>query len=240
MIDTHCHLLPGLDDGARSQVESVQMARRLVEFGVSRVVCTPHYSRRYPTPVSTATERLTALRNALDALGIELATELAAEISPSLALSAPGKEIVARCLPGGYAIVELVPTTGADVVDDVSDRFASLDLKPVYAHPERCQAIQQRPGTLDDARAIGALVQVVASSLSGATDSRVAAAAWSLIETGRVDLVATDAHRPYAMQIQLSSVASVIERRYGKDAAHALTTTNPARVLEPRGRTVSC
>ena len=232
MIDTHCHLLPGLDDGARSQAEAIRMARRLVEFGIHRVVCTPHYSQRFQTSVPAASRRLAALREVLQTLRIGLALDLAAELSPELAVLAPDEEIVTRSLPGGYAIVELVPTTTAEVVDGTLERFANLDLLPIFAHPERCRAVQRQPTVLDDARAAGAFVQVVAASLTGQVQDGVAAAAWNLIESGRADLLATDAHRPHTAQIQLRSVASVVARRYGGELAETLTSRNPALLLE--------
>ncbi|HZC28110.1 MAG TPA: CpsB/CapC family capsule biosynthesis tyrosine phosphatase, partial [Gaiellaceae bacterium] len=65
MIDTHCHLLPGLDDGPQRAVESVELARALARAGVQHVVCTPHVSRRYPTRPREAHERLEAVRTLL-------------------------------------------------------------------------------------------------------------------------------------------------------------------------------
>ena len=232
MIDTHCHLLPGVDDGARSQLEAIEMARRLLRFGVRRVVCTPHYSRRFPTAVPTARERLEALRHALEVLGVPIELDLAAEVSPELALVAPGEEILARALPGRYGIVELVATTPASRVAQVLERYASLDLRPIFAHPERCLAIQRDPALVDDVRSAGAMVQVVATSLVGRADRKVATAAWELLDARRVDLLGTDAHRPRLPQIQLGPVASLVARRYGDDVVQALTKTNPARILQ--------
>ena len=86
MIDTHCHLLPGLDDGTRSPSEAIALAAELRDAGVRTVLCTPHLSRRFPTDLAVARERLAALVAELEASGIALELRLAAELSPNFAV----------------------------------------------------------------------------------------------------------------------------------------------------------
>jgi len=233
MIDTHCHILPGLDDGARTPSDAILMARRLVECGVRTVVCTPHFSRRYLTTVQAGTRRLVELRRALTTLGIELEAHLAAEIGPELALVVPTAELTRRSLPGGFAIVELVATTPPQFVSAATQRLAEIGLRPVFAHPERCVAVQERPTILDEARAAGALVQVVAASILMQKRNSVTAAAWNLIDSGRADLLASDAHRPYGTRLQLGPIGDLVRRRYGASVLETLMVTNPARLLRP-------
>ncbi len=234
MIDSHCHLLPGLDDGPRTDGEAVQMARRLVESGVREIVCTPHFSRRYPTSVPNATARHEKLRRALTTLGVELVTHLAAEIGPELALLVPPPELTSRSLPGGFAIVELVPSTPPQFITDVTQRLAQIGLRPVFAHPERCVAVQKRPGILDEGRRAGGFVQIVGPSLIAQGPSTVTTAAWGLIDSGRADLLASDAHRPYGPRVQLGPLGDLVSQRYGAASLEALTITNPRRLLTPR------
>ena len=231
MIDSHCHLVHGLDDGPRTMAEALRMARRLVEFGVRAVVCTPHFSRRFPTSVSDASASYQALRRTLDTLGVELETHLAAEIGPDLALIVPAAELTRRSLPSGFAIIELVSSTPPEFIVAATQRLAELGLRPVFAHPERCLAVQKKPGILDEARAAGALVQVVAPSLLTQSHRGIAAAAWGLIDSGRADLLASDAHRPYGNRIQLGLIGDLVSQRYGGPVLEALTVGNPARLL---------
>jgi len=207
------------------------MARRLVEFGVRAVVCTPHFSRRYPTSVAGATASHQELHRALNTLGVELETHLAAEIGPDLTLVVPAAELTRRALPSGFAIVELVSATPSEFVLAATQRLAELGLRPVFAHPERCLAVQKRPGILDEARAAGALVQVVGPSLLTQRHRSVAATAWGLIDSGRADLLASDAHRPYGARPQLGPIGDLVSRRYGASVLETLTVTNPARLL---------
>lgn len=234
MIDTHCHLLPGLDDGPRSELDAVRMARQLVRFGVKEVVCTPHYSRRYPTSTFAAADRRSDLIRALSALEIELETHLAAEVHPELVLTAPGSELLHRSLPGGFLLVELIASTPARFVSAALERLGALELLPVFAHPERCHAVQRRPELLDEPRAAGALVQIVGPSLLTGRDRSVTTAAWNLLDAGRADLLATDAHTARGTRTQLAPLGDLVARRYGHAAVEQLTLTNAWRLLGRR------
>ena len=231
MIDTHCHLLAGLDDGPRSFNDSIRMARHLHETGVDLVVCTPHYNVRFPTPLPAAAEALERLAVALSTLEIPLSLRLAAELDAATAIDAPSADIRARAIAPGYVLVELGPATLPPGIDRVVSRLAGLQLSPVFAHPERCRAVQQHPGLLDGARSDGALVQVVASSLIPSATPAVGRTGWGLIEAGRVDLVASDAHRPESRRLNLGPLAAEIGRRFGEAAAAELLSLAPARLL---------
>jgi protein-tyrosine phosphatase len=234
VIDTHCHLLPGLDDGPRSELEAVRMARQLVRFGVKQVVCTPHYSRRYPTSMVAAAGRRIELIRALSALGIELETHLGAEVHPELVLTAPDDELLGRALPGGFLLVELIASTPARFVSAALERLGVLELLPVFAHPERCHAVQRRPELLDEPRAAGALVQIVAPSLLMGRDRSVTNAAWNLLDAGRADLLATDAHTAHGTRTQLRPLGDLVARRYGHEAVEQLTLTNARKLFGRR------
>jgi protein-tyrosine phosphatase len=231
VIDTHCHLLPYLDDGPASETESMEMARRMSADGVRAIVCTPHFSRRFPTSTERALARFLQLRADLVDLGIDLRTELAAEVSPSMALSAPSEELAARAIGGSFVLIELKPLTEASFLADVLARLLPSGLLPVFAHPERCLAVQRSPHIVDDAREAGALLQVVVPSLVGMAAASVRATAWSLVESGRADLVASDAHGSSGARLQLAATRTVIASRCSDAVATRLMSTTPASLL---------
>jgi protein-tyrosine phosphatase len=232
LIDTHCHLLPRVDDGPRTDADAIRLARKLSDEGVTTVVCTPHFSEHFPTPSVLARERHDELRRELDVLGIELETTLAAEVSVGLALRTPLERLRARAIAGRYLLVELVSDTPAPAARAVAGRLAEAELLPIFAHPERCRAVQLDPTLLDEVREAGALVQVVAPSLAGRWGDEVWRAAWQLVESGRADLLASDAHRVSASSPQLAAVATLVESRCGRERREELTETAPRRLLE--------
>jgi protein-tyrosine phosphatase len=233
VIDTHCHLLPGIDDGPRDDDETLALARQLEEDGVTRVVCTPHFSRQFPTSHELALERLTSTRALLAAAGIPLELDLAAEVSPAWAVSEPVEELRRRAIAGRFVLVELTPETPEPLPAAAAARLRDAGLGLVVAHPERSRAVQRRPGLVAEVRAAGAAVQVVASSLVGRWGGAVASTAWGLLEAGRADLIASDAHRA-RRESSLSEARALVRSRLGEEALHELTVRAPGALVAGR------
>lgn len=231
MIDTHCHLLHALDDGPRTLADSVGLAGELAAAGVRRVVCTPHYSRRYPTDPAVARERLDELEQQLARSDVPVALSLGAELSSAFAVSDPMSELVRRTIEGRFLLVELEPATPAAVLETVVERLEGQGLRPIFAHPERSKSVREQPRLLAEARAAGALVQVVSPSLVGRWGGEVETAAWRLLDRGVVDLLASDSHRRGRGAVSLARALDAIDRRYGAGVVAELTEHAPARIV---------
>jgi protein-tyrosine phosphatase len=238
VIDTHCHLLHSLDDGPKSERDSIALARELAAAGVHAIVCTPHFSRRYPTALEPARQRIAELERRLSEARIPLPLSLAAEVSPAFAVSEPMEKLLPRSIDGRYLLVELEPDTPAAFLETAVDRLAGERLSPVFAHPERCVSVRVQPRLLDEARAAGALAQVVAPSLTGRWGTAVGVAAWKLLEAGVVDLLGSDSHRPAKAITHLERAAAAIEERYGAHVLADLTERAPSRLLGATAREV--
>jgi protein-tyrosine phosphatase len=236
VIDTHCHLLFGLDDGPRTSTEMLALARQQVAVGVTKTICTPHFSRTFPTRHELARERLEETRELLAAARVALDLDLAAEVSPGTAASVPTAALRERAIGGQFALVEMERDTPAPFAVAIAERLAADGLGLVLGHPERSRALQRLPEALDAARAAGALVQVVAPSLAGRWGGSVASSAWAFLESGRVDLLATDAHRARS-QPSLPKVRRLVVDRLGEPEWLRLTETVPHAVasgIDPR------
>lgn len=232
MIDTHCHLLPGLDDGPRDDRGSVELARMLADQGVRRVICTPHYSAMFPTRHAEAVERHRAFKPLLASAGIELQTSVAAEVGPGYAATAPIDEVLERSIDGRYLLVEVLPDSSPYALLTIHERLRERSLEVVFGHPERAHALQRHPAVLDSLRAEGALLQVVAPSLIGRWGPAVQHAAWRLVDTGRADLLASDAHGPSRRRPHLRAACDLIEERLGGEVVAELTERKPQIVLD--------
>lgn len=231
MIDTHCHLLPALDDGPATVDASLALADVLWQQGVRTVVCTPHVSRRFPTRHVDAESAARALRARLRERGPALELLVAAEVADAVAVSATLAELQQWSIAGRYLLVEVLPTSPSAFFTTVRTRLAAAGIEPILAHPERSRAVQRDPSVLDEARARGALVQVVAPSLVGRWGDAIRATAWSLLESGRVDLVASDAHGTKRRRCHLERAAGLVAERLGGRAAAELTERRPRAVL---------
>jgi protein-tyrosine phosphatase len=230
VIDTHCHLLWRVDDGPRSAMDAIDLARVLVVQGINAAICTPHYSARFPTSVEAAKARFEELTHDLAELDVPLRLALAAEVHFRLALSVPLDELRARSV-GGFVLVEVDAETAADVPAHVVERLGEAGLRPVFAHPERSPALSEDPALLEEARAAGALVQVVGASLLGRRGSAASEAGWALLEEGRADLLASDAHGAAGTAAGIRGLVDVAAQRLGRAAVDDLTRRNPAKLF---------
>jgi protein-tyrosine phosphatase len=232
VIDTHCHLLPALDDGPRHEADAVALARELSAQGVKRVLCTPHYSSLFQTRHADAQERLRALAPVLRSEGVDLEISLAAEIGPAFAVSAPLDELLDRSIRGRFALIEVLGDTSPTGLMAIRERLGAAGLELVLAHPERCRAVQRRLGVLDPLRADGVLLQVVAPSLIGRWGPEVETTAWHLIDTGRADLLGSDAHSTRRRRPHLAEACELVAARLGEGVVAELTERRPRLVLD--------
>jgi protein-tyrosine phosphatase len=230
LIDTHCHLLPAVDDGPASETDAIELARRLSEQGVRRVVCTPHVSRRFRPEAAKVSARRDELEATLQALEIPLELDTAGELSGGFALAADAEALRPWLLGERHVLVEVVRDTRPEFFERVTSKLERDGLAPVLAHPERAAALWRDATPLDAARAAGALVQVVAPSLGGSIGSDVHRTAWELVESGTADIVASDAHRAGGA-LTLAGVLGLLHDRVGADAVRRLTVEGPGRAL---------
>ncbi len=236
MIDIHCHLLPGVDDGPRDARDSVDLARALAGEGVTAVVATPH--RLNPLFPRATAERVAlaagVARDAIRDAGIELRVEIGAEVvlaagvvdeilaDPSLTIGGAGR----------YVLLE-IPAYGMGFLPclvDVVFRARSEGITPVLAHVERYAEFQEEPGLLEDLRERGALIQVTGAALAGRYGSDDQRAARLFMKRGLVDVLASDAHDAARRPPFWKESMREAERLVGKERALALSVENPGHV----------
>jgi protein-tyrosine phosphatase len=195
VIDLHCHVLPGIDDGPATIADSTRLARAAAESGTSTMVATPHVSRRYPNQadsIAALVQELDAhLRRERVAIEIRHGAEIAAAQAPLI----DAEEISRFGLGGGpWLLVEppfAIDVSGfARVVRDLLRAGHRI----VLAHPERCPGLHRDPQTLRSLVRSGVLTSITASSFSGRFGHDVRRFALALAAEDLVHNVASDAH----------------------------------------------
>ena len=232
MIDTHCHILHGVDDGPATLEEAVELAVSMVGQGIRHAVCTPHLSRQFPTEPRAAKVAFAALAGELRSRGVALSLTLAAEVSEPNTAELGGSILRERAIGGRYLVVELEQASTGMTAEATVRRLRAARLVPVIAHPERLPAFQSETELAQQLRQQGALVQVVAPSLTGRWGEKVERAAWSLLSAGDVDLVASDAHGVRRRRCWMADAAEIVRRRLGTAAWRQVTEEGPAKLLE--------
>lgn len=196
MVDLHLHLLPAIDDGPGDTEASLRMARALLADGIERVAVSPHVSESYPNSADRIAESVQALRAAFDAAGINLPVATGAEIALDRISTLSDQELVALSVAGRgrHLLIEMPRFAWPMDIELHVARAASLGLQVVLAHPECCTALQEDSTPLGRLVERGALGQVSASSLLGATGGPAMRAAQEMIDRGMIQIVSSDSH----------------------------------------------
>ncbi|MDX6414482.1 MAG: protein-tyrosine phosphatase [Gaiellaceae bacterium] len=196
MIDLHCHILPGIDDGAATMQSSLQMAREAVAAGVETIAATPHVRADYPTSAQTIERSVVVIGEALEAHRIPLEIIPGAELDLHF-LSSLGDGELARLGLGGNPRLLLLefpyigwPSALATTLADLRARGLTV----VLAHPERNAEVQAGPARLAPLVEAGTLVQLTAASIVGTLGASARAAALDLLDLQLAHLVAGDVH----------------------------------------------
>jgi protein-tyrosine phosphatase len=229
MIDMHCHVLPGIDDGPSTLEQSLMLARAAISQGTTTIVATPHVSPRYPNDPATIERALHRLTAALSAEGLDLEILPGAEIAMTQAPALSPGALAAMALGESpwllveCPFVEAVSGFGALLSDLRTDGHRIL-----LAHPERCPAFHRDPAALQSFVATGMLVSITAGSLVGRFGRVVRRFALGLFAEGLVHNVASDAHDHLHRG---PSVTAELDRAGLGPLAEWLTVTVPEAIL---------
>ncbi len=233
MVDIHSHILPEVDDGAKSWQIAVAMCRMAAEDGIEHMVATPHANDQYGYDrewLKTLLAELRTRAGGAPALSLGCDFHFSFDNLQSLARTPHGYTI--EDTP--YLLVELsdyaIPPNSEEMLFDLLRR----DLRPILTHPERNPILQRSPERVLEWVETGCLVQVTASSLEGQWGERAKQAAEWLLRRAAVHVIATDAHsdewRPPVLSRGRDLAAAIV----GADIARCLVEDNPRAIVEGR------
>lgn len=229
--DLHLHLLPGVDDGARSVEDSLEMARALVSLGFAVAAPSPHNQPHYASAAVCA-ERLAALqvRFLEEGVGLELHSNSENQfVDAELLSKAPGPE-GRRIGQSRALLVEAPYTTPLPSLGDLVFRLKLKGVVPVIAHPERCMEFEKKGRAEELARA-GAVLQLDLGSLTGRYGDKAKKLALAFLSEGLYGLAATDLHSPVGAEKWVGEALAALEKHAGAQALKVLLAQNPARIL---------
>jgi len=194
MIDLHCHLLPGIDDGPADLGGTLAMAQQHVKAGVEIVAATPHVAWDMPNDVETIDLRLVDVHAALAAAEIPLQIVRGAEIDVHQAVRLRDEQLRALALGGGPWLLLEAPLRPGVGFAPVVHALLKRGHRVLIAHPERSPLLQRDPAALRELVRAGAATQVTAASFAGDFGRTVREYAERMLEAGLVHSVASDAH----------------------------------------------
>lgn len=236
MVDIHCHILPGLDDGAADLDEALLMARIAWGGGTKTIIATPHFGgsgdSATPPAILAAVQQL---REALQAAGLPLTVLPGMELLCTSRLEEILEKKEYLTLAGSrYLLTEFYFDTDAASMNRMLQLIARRDLVPVIAHPERYDAVQLEPSLVEDWMDKGYAVQLNAGSLLGHLGSAAQRTARLLAREGLALAVASDGHSPDLRSPRLNGARDYLEERICVACAQDLLQDGPRLILEDR------
>jgi protein-tyrosine phosphatase len=232
-VDLHLHLLPGIDDGAKTMEETLRHARRLHAEGVRDVACTPHIKRaHFPrVPLEDLAPLREDVQDEIDRAGLSVRVHGGGELAhdDALALAPEQLELVAQGPPGARWLLLECPFAGLeDDFEAAAERLWDLGYGVLLAHPERAAGGHERlPGLLER----GALLQVNVSSLLGNHGLDAQEMAVDLVRNGRAYCLASDGHPGTREHTQQLGFHLLIRAGASSVQAYRLTQSNPRFLL---------
>lgn len=230
-VDLHLHLLPGVDDGARTEDEAVEHARRMVSDGVREATVTPHVAAAWPLDIASIASRTEALQRRLDAEGVALELHPGGEVHPHDVDGLGDAELdaIAHGPRGARWVLLEVPFAGIDDAFVASlDRLRNRGFGALIAHPERAASGLE---LLRPQLARGAVLQVNVDSLAGAHGPVAHERGHRLLRSGLAFVLGSDGH-PGTREQTLGDGARLAEAAgLSSVAIWRLTQTNPRFLL---------
>jgi len=231
-VDIHCHLLPGIDDGAADLETSLAMAQMAVDEGIETLVATPHQLGNF------AHNRGADIRRAVADLQKKLATAAVplrilpggdVRIEPELVALVRRGEVLTLADRGRHVLLEL-PHELYVPLEPILDELDRAGLVGILSHPERNQGILRRPAVCGPLVDRGCLLQMTAGSLLGSFGPASGQLAEMLLTDGLVHFLATDAHGIRGRRPRMRAAFERAAELVGYEHAVSLCCGNPARV----------
>ncbi len=224
MIDLHTHILAGLDDGAKTEVETIQMAKRAYENGIRTILATPHHMNRTYMNEKPVIEAHVRELNAL-----LQSHEISMRILPGQELRIYGQVVddlhqgkIQTLNNSKYLLIEFPSNEVPNYTEQLFFDLLREGIVPVIAHPERNRELIRNPEKLYDLVKQGALAQVTSGSLTGVFGKEIEKVSHDFLSRNLIHFLATDAHNLDTRTFDLREAYEKIEKNHGSELVYLL------------------
>lgn len=236
MVDIHLHILPGLDDGARTMQEAIKMARIAFLSGVGTIVVTPHANQKnrfenYATIDMRHTLEKFCSQLRHNAIPLQVVPGMEIRVTVDVVEKIKAGKL---CPMGKTNCFLMEFPCNADPVQmqQMLDYSLEAYCRPIIAHPERYLAVQQNLNLIERWKGQGCFIQLSKDSIQGYWGLAAYKSAEYMIENGWADAVASDAHDVRYRTPEMHSIKKYLTNRFGKACADFLLIDNPQRILQ--------
>jgi len=235
MIDLHCHLLPGIDDGAKTMDDALEMVRLAIENGIHKVVATPHITPgHYDNDIHSITDVFNRFSNTVKQHHLDFELAMAAEIrlDPNILVMFETDTLPYLGELDGMKVMllefphETIPLGAFDMVK----WLVRQGVLPVIAHPERNKSVIKDYKIIKPFVDSGCLLQITAASIQGIFGSAPKNTGKKLLKSGWVSIIASDAHNHTTRLPELEPGRRAAEKIVGEDQSWEMVKNMPAKI----------
>lgn len=220
MIDLHCHILPGVDDGAENIEASIAMAEQAVSQGITHILCTPHHNNgKYTNPKSEVISLVASLQAELDKRSLSLTVLEGQEvrITGDLIEDIRNDKILFTDLEDTYILIEFPTMEVPSYTEQVFFELLQMGKVPVIVHPERNAHFRKDPNNLIPFLEMGCLAQLTAPSYVGVFGKDIQKTAKIMVDHNLVQMIASDAHGVNKRSFYLKEAYDAVADNYGTE-----------------------
>lgn len=219
MIDIHCHILPGIDDGAATIEDSVVMARAAVQEGITTIIATPHHkNNKFSNPKSSILTKVNDLNTVLKEENIPLTILPGQEVRIyGEVLEDYYKEEILTLNHTKYLFIEFPSSSVPRYAERLLYELQTEGIIPIIVHPERNKQLLEKPDLLYEFVKNGALTQVTAASITGYFGKNIKKFSDQLVAHNLTHFVASDAHDIKNRSFKVMEAYDYIEKNFGLD-----------------------
>lgn len=226
LVDTHCHILPGIDDGAKSMEMSIAMARMALKAGVGTIVATPHrikgtYDNSFELINKKVNELNKQLKKKKIPITILFGAENYSEIDVDFSFVINHKN---------YFLLEFPVDSYSPFFNDIITDALKKKVIPIIAHPERNIDIRENPKIVEGLINDGCLMQLDAHSFFE-QDKDIKDYALFLLKNNAYHLIASDSHTPHGYE-KFSKALTIVKKRVQPEKFTELTLTIPGKIIK--------
>ena len=232
MIDLHCHILPGIDDGSYDLETSIEMAKDAKRAGFDTLFCTSHYMvPNYTSPKENNIKLIENLKAKLKEENVDIDLKFANEIYINESILELTREGQAANFEGtNYLLVELPLNQEIKAAEDILEQVLDGGYRVILAHPERYAFVKKDPNKVIPFIEMGVVLQSNYESILGRYGEDAKKTVQKLLKAKMINCLATDCHRSNSIYTRMDNIKSELHRQLDDEYYHYLTEVNPQRI----------
>lgn len=234
LYDIHCHIVPGVDDGAADLREALHLLKLEYGQGVRTIIATPHFrAGMFETPPETVARRFMSLVKAAEQEGIDVRLYLGCEFHSGMEMAQQLKNGRGRTMAGSrYVLTEFSHRDDRRYIRDRVYSLLSNGYRPIIAHVERYPCMRKDVSFIRELTEMGAYIQVNADSIIGGNGFSVKLFCRKLMKNGLLHFVGSDAHGPEYRRPRMKEAYSYMAEKMGRRYADTVFIKNPRKIIK--------